>query len=303
MSADTTSTQSNEVMTFYESKFLERSKDLLVHQEGLQKSTRPTGSGKSTIFNRYTALAKATTPLSEGANPSEVALSSTQVTVTLAEYGNIIKLSKLLQLVSIDKDAAEKSELLGQNMGETLDVLTRDALTAGATVSFAGAKTTLTDVASSNTLSATEIRKIRRTLLQNKAQKYANGMFMAKIGPDTEYDLISDSTWVNAHTYKDGDNIYKGYMGNFFGFDFLLTTAPKSEASTATVYSNIFHGANAAGVYDLDGDMPKMYIKTPNEHDTSNALDRFSTMGWGGAFVAKVLVTLWVLNWKSGASA
>lgn len=303
MAVETSSTVTGEMMTFYESKFLERSKELLVHQEGLQKSTRPNNQGKANVFNRYTQLANATTPLTEGANPSEVALTATQVTVTLAEYGNLIKISKLLKLTSIDKDAKEKVELLGQNMGETLDQLTRDALTTGATVSYAGSKTTLTDVGSTNTLSATEIRRIRRKLIQNKAMKYSNGMFMGKIGPDTEFDLIGDSVWQNAHSYKDGDALYKGYLGNLYGFDFALSTQAKSEASTTTVYSNIFHGMNAAGVYDLSQDVPQLYIKVPGPSDTSNALNRFSTIGWGGTFAAKVLVAAWVLNWKSGASS
>lgn len=294
---------SNEIFTYYESKFLERAKDQLVHEEGAQKSTRGKGQGKSTNFNVYTPLAKATTPLTEGANGTEVALTSSQVSATLAEYGNYIKISKLLSLVSIDTDGAEKASLLGQNMAETYDQVARDALFTDATVSYAGAKTALTDVAATNTLSATEIRKIRRTLIKNKAQKYANGMFMGKIGPDTEFDLIGDSTWVNAHSYKDGDALYKGYLGNLYGFDFLLTTNPKTEASTVTVYSNFFHGDNALGVLNLEGDMPQMYIKVPTGADTSNPLNRFSTMGWAGSYVAKVLVATWVLNWKTGASA
>lgn len=295
-------TMSNEVYTYYESKFLDRAKDLLVHEEGAQRSTRGKGQGKTTAFNQYTPLAKATTPLTEGSNGTEVALTSTQVSATLAEYGNYVKIAKLLSLVSIDKDGAEKAEVLGQNMGETFDQVARDALFTDATVGLAGAKAALTDIAATNTLSATEIRKVRRQLIKNKAQKYGNGMFMGKLGPDAEFDLIGDSTWVNAHTYKDGDALYKGYLGNLYGFDFLLTTNPKTEASTVTVHSNFFHGANAFGVLDLEGDMPQMYVKVPTGADTSNPLNRFSTMGWAGAYVAKVLVATWVLNWKCGVT-
>lgn len=303
MAIETTSTLSNEVMTYYSSKFLERAKDSLVHQEGAQKQTRATGEGKTVVFNRYTPLARATTPLTEGSAGSEVALTSAQVSVTLAEYGNYVKVGKLLDLVSIDKDATEKSELLGQNMGETLDRITRDALVTDATVSYAGAKTALTAVAATDVLSAAEIRKIRRQLLKNKAIKYGNGMFMGKIGPDTETDLIGDSVWVNAHSYKDGDELFKGYLGNLYGFDFLMSTDSKTESSTVTVHSNLFHGAQSFGVHNLSKDIPKLYIKKPSASDTSNPLDRFSTIGWGGAFAAKVLVAAWVLNWKSGATA
>lgn len=303
MAVETTSTLSGEIMTMYESKFLARSKDTLVHQEGLQKKTRENGQGKSVVFNRYTPLSPATTPLTEGSNGTEVAMTSTQVTATLAEYGNYIKIAKLLKLTSVDEDAEEKIDVLAQNMAETIDTLTRDALTGGATVSYAGNKTALTAVAASDILSSTEVKKVRRALVKNKALKNKAGFFFGKIGPDTEYDLIGDSVWVNAHTYKDGQNLYKGYLGTLYGVDFLLTTNPKSEASTTTVYSNIFHGDQAAGAYDLSKDTPKLYVKVPNANDTSNPLDRFSTIGWAGSYVARVLVSAWVYNWKSGATA
>lgn len=303
MAVETTTTMSNEVYSYYESRFLEPAKELLVHEEGAQKSTRGKGQGKSTIFNRYTPLAKATTALTEGANGTEAALTSSQVTATLAEYGKYIKVSKLLSLTTIDRDGAEKAELLGQNMAETFDELARDALIADATVSYAGGKSALTAVAATDTLSASEVRKVRRALIKAKALKFANGMFMGKIGPDTEFDLIGDNTWVNAHSYKDGEALYKGYAGSLYGFDFLLTTNAKSEASTVSVFSNIFHGREAFGTLKLQGDMPHLYVKVPTASDTSNPLDRFSTMGWAGAYVAKVLVSAWILNHKSGATS
>jgi hypothetical protein len=43
-------------------------------------------------------------------------------------------------LTSIDENNKEKIEVVGQNMGETLDELTRNELFTGATVQFAGAK-------------------------------------------------------------------------------------------------------------------------------------------------------------------
>lgn len=303
MSAQTTSGLSGEVMTFYESEFLRRSEDTQVHKEGLQMGRHGKNQGKSVVYNRYTPLTRVTTPLTEGSNPSEVSLTASQVTSTLAEYGNVVKIAKLLSLVSIDKDGEEKVQVMGQNKGETLDRLTRDALTGGATVSYAGAKTALSDVAASNTMNATEIRKVRRTLIKNKAIKYKNGMFMAKIGPDTEYDIMGDTTWSNAHTYKDGDAMYKGYIGNFFGFDFLVSTDPKSESSTVEVYSNIFHGQHAAGCLELEGDAPSLYIKTPGPQDTSNPTDRYSTIGWAGTYDAEALVAAWIINHKSAVSS
>lgn len=303
MAAETTSTLTNELMTFYSSKFIERAKNILVHGQGFQKTTHGKYSGKVMRMNRYTALSAASTPLTEGSNPSEVSISSSTVDVTLAEYGTTVKVAKLLSLTTIDREGQEKVELVGQNMGETLDDLARTALYSGATAQLAGAKSALTDVAATDTFSAAEVRKAVRTLKVNKALRYADGYFLGKVGPYSSYDLMGDSTWVNAHTYKDGANLYQGEIGRLHGVRFVETNYQKSESSTATVYSNFIHGDKAIGEYNLEGDMPKLYIKVPTASDTSNPADRYSTISWAGVYAAKVLVADWVVNVKSGATS
>lgn len=304
MAVQTTTTLSNEVKTYYEATFLARAQYELIHEEGAQKRTHKKGEGKTIRFNRYAPLATVPTPLTEGTNPAEVNVSSTTVDATLAEYGNVIKISKLLSLTSIDKgEGKEKVELMGQNMGETLDEVARDALYSGATVQLAGGKSALSDIASSDHFTATEIKKAVRTLEENKAMVYEDGFYLGKVGPRTKFDLIGDSTWINAKTYSDVKDLYRGEMGELYQVRFLLTKNQKSESSTTTVYSNFIHGDNAFGVYDLEGDIPQLYIKVPGPQDTSNPINRYSTIGWGGSYVAKVLIGSWIINVKTAASA
>lgn len=303
MAAETTSTLSNELMTFYSSKFIERAKNILVHAQGFQKTTHGKYQGKVMRMNRYTALSVASTALTEGTNPTEVSIASSTVDVTLAEYGTTVKVAKLLSLTTIDREGQEKVELIGQNMGETLDDLARTALYGGATAQLAGAKSALTDVAATDTFDADEVRKAVRTLKVNKALRYGDGYFMGKVGPYSSYDLMGDSTWVNAHTYKDGAELYKGEIGRLHGVRFIETNYQKSESSTTTVYSNFIHGDKAIGEYNLEGDMPRLYIKVPTASDTSNPADRYSTISWAGVYAAKVLVATWLINVKSGATA
>lgn len=303
MAAETTSTLSNEMMTYYESKFLERAKHLLVHEDGATKNTHAKGQGKNILFNRYSPLATATTPLTEGSNPSEVSISSSTVTASLQEYGNVVKISKLIKLTSIDKDAREKVELMGQNMGETLDELARDALYSGATAQLASGASAVSGLATSDTMDADEARKAVRYLESQKALKFGDGFYKGIVGPYTKYDLIGDNTWVNAKTYSDVKDLYRGEIGELYGVRFALTTNQKSESSTATVYSNFIMGDKAFGTYDLEGDMPKLYIKVPGKQDTSNPTDRYSTIGWAGTYVARVLISTWCVNVKTGATA
>ncbi len=304
MSANTTSTLSNEMMTFLINDFLTRSEALTIHSEGAKKRTHSQNSGKTMTWNRYTPLAAATAALTEATNPTESNIASATVSATVAEYGNFDKISSLLYGTSIDRAAKEKVEVLAQNASETLDTLVRNELFTGATTQFAAARTALTAVTSADVLTVAEIRKAVRTLKKNNAITYGDGYFLGKVGPDTSFDLMGDTTWVNAHSYKDGGELYKGELGKLHRVRFLeCSSNQKSEASTVTVYSNFIHGQEAIGTVDLAGGNKKLIIKESDKSDTSNALNMFMTIGWKATFATKTLNSSWIVNIKSAASA
>jgi N4-gp56 family major capsid protein len=304
MAAQTTSGLSNEVAIYYEKTFLARAEYEYIHKEGAQMRSQPKNEGKTVYFTRHTPLATVTTALSEGANPSENALTASTVSATLGEYGTTVKISRFLSQTSIDQNNKEKIEVIGQNMGETLDELVRNELFTGATVQFAAGKAALTAVAASDVLSANEIRKAVRALETNKARKYqGRASYMGKIGPYTKYDLMGDSTWVNAKTYSDTTDLYRGEIGELYGVRFLNTPNQKTESSTATVYSNFIHGSDAFGCIDLEGDKPQLYIIPHTNIDSGNAAGRFSMVSWGASFVSKTLNANWIINVKTGATA
>lgn len=305
MAANTTSTLSNEMMTFLIANFLERSQALNIHAEGAKKRSHDQNSGKTMTWNRYTPLAAATTALTEATNPSETNIASATVSATVAEYGAFDKISSLLYGTSIDRAAKEKTEVMAQNASETHDTLVRNELYTGGTVQFAAARTALTAITSADVLTVAEIRKAVRALKKANAIAYADGYFLGKVGPDTSFDLMNDSVWVNAHTYKDGENLYKGELGKLHRVRFLeCSSNQRTESSTVTVYSNFIHGQEAIGVVDLAGaDNMKLIIKDSDKSDTSNPLNMFMTIGWKSYFATKTLNSLWIQNIKTAASA
>lgn len=303
MAVQTTALLSAEVSTYYERVFLARSEAARIYEQGAQMKSQPVGEGKVVNFTRYTPLAVATAALSEGANPSETDLTASTVSATLAERGSSAKIARFLSTTGIDRGNKEKIEVFGYNMGLSLDTLTRDELVTGGTTQLAGAKSNITAVAASDVLSASEIKKSVRTLLSNNAMTYDDGFFVGKIQPYTWYDLMGDSTWVNAKTYSDVRDLYRGEAGELFGVRFIKSNNGHTTSSTVTVYSNIIHGKESFGCLDLATDSPKLYIKTPGPSDTSNTADRYSTIAWAGSYVAKVLNSTWVINVKTGATA
>lgn len=282
---NTTTTLSNEVAVYYERRFLERARAMLVHQEGGQLRALEGNAGKQVIFNRFSPLALATSALSpEGANPTPVSLTDTQVTVTLAEYGNSVQVTRFLGTVDIDDRDKEKIDVVAQNMGETLDALVRNALQSGATVSNANGAITANLVASTVA-----------TLKENKALMYPGTFgWIGKLQPESEYDLIITTTWQNAAAYSNVQALYAGEIGALYGVRFLVSNQGYVTAGTTPYYANFFHGREAFGVYDNQLDPPKMYIVTGA--DSNNPAERFHVISWAGQFAAVVLNSAWVIN-------
>lgn len=304
--ASTTTALSQLMQTYYDRLFIDTAKHWLIHEEGAQKRPLPQGEGKTVYFQRYTPLAIVTAQLTEATNPTCVNLSATNVSVVVSEFGSYSKISKLLSLTAVDRKMKGAVEVHAQNAGESRDQMVREKALVGATAQLAGGSAALTDVGTTDTLSSAEIRKAVRTLKANKAMRYNDGYFLGKVSPYVSYDLMGDTTWVNAHSYKDGDNLYKGELGRLHGVRFLETTNWKETVnggtSSADIIHSFIHGKNAIGVTDLDGDEKKIYVKTPNANDTSNPLDRYYTVGWAMTFAPVKLVSTWIIEIKSGAT-
>lgn len=291
MAQNTTSNLSNEVAIYYDRRFLQRARAMLVHQEGAQLRGIDGNVGKQVIFNRFSPLALATTALTEGSNPTAVTLTDTQVTATLAEYGNSIQVTRLVSTVDIDDRDKEKIDVVAQNMGETLDALVRNALATGATV-LDGSAGNLTPALTAQAVA---------TLKENKALMYTGTFgWIGKIQPETEYDLIQSTTWQNAAVYSNVQALYAGEIGALYGVRFLVTNQGYQIAGTPVYYYNFIHGREAFGVYDNRLDPPKMYVVTGA--DSNNPAERYHVISWAGQFASVVLNASWVLAVKTQAS-
>lgn len=290
-----TTALSAQMSTYYEKVFLARAEYEMIFEQGAQKRTHANNEGKTVVFSRFAPLSVITASLTEGSNPTEVSLTGANVSVTLAEYGNTIKMSKFLTLTSIDVNNREKISVLGQNMGESLDQLVRTELLNG-TTAYANAKAAVTDFASTDTLDAADIIKAVTTLETNKAMKYSDGFFMGKVGPAVKARILADSTWVNSKTYSDVKQLYKGEMGELYGVRFVMSANPYTATvnSIATSQHSFIHGDQAFGVYDLAGDKPRLMIN--NGTDSNNPTGRYSLASWVGSYAVKVLNADWIIK-------
>jgi len=306
MTVQITTGLTQEAQTAYEKKFLSRAEYESVFEQGAQMRTQPKNGGDVVKFTRHTPLATVTAALTQGVNPTEVDLTAANVSAQLAEYGTTVKISRFLTLNGIDAANAEKIEVVGQNMRETLDVLVRNELFTGATVQFQNAKTALSALSASDVLKVKDLQLAVRTLKRNKARRLTSNAapWMGKLSPDTSYDLQQDSTFINVDSYQNGSMIYRGELGKISGVRLLESAAPKSEAGGATtVYSNFIHGDQAFGSIDLEGDTAQLYIIPHTKIDSGNPAGRFSIVSWATSYVAKTLNANWLVVVKTGITA
>ena len=296
-----TTVLTQEMMTYYEKVFLDRAKVQIVNDQGAVKRNHPQNNGKVINFTRLSPLAISTNPLVEGSNPSASAITASTVAVTLSDYGATTINSKLISLTSIDQNMEEMVSAFGQNMGETLNAVTGNTLACA--TAFFGNGHNVSTVVAGDTLGASAARWMVQTLETNRAQTYPDGFYIGKATPQNKVGLLGDTTWVNAHTYSDTKQLYKGEMGELYQIRFLLNGqvvsgvgSASDAACTVVQYYTYVHEANAFGCINLEGDLPKLYIV--NQADSGNVAGRLTYISWAGTYPSTLLNSAWALTGK-----
>jgi len=250
--------------------------------------------GTGVTFTIFNDIATATSTLSETTDVTAAALSDSQVTVTLNEYGNaVITTAKLRGTAFLDVDASA-ANIVGYNAGASIDEVAREVLAAGSNVIYGGGGTTTptsrTTVKIVDIIEANDIRKVTAQLRGANVATF-NGLYMAYIHPDVAYDLRKETgaaAWRDPHVYSDPSNIYNAEIGAFEGVRFIETPRAKvfenasdGSGSTGTieVYCTHVMGrqalAKAYSSIDGNGSVPKV-VRGP----VVDTLSRLQPIGW-----------------------
>ena len=254
----TQDSMSVEMKTFYEKALVTYAEPELYHDQFGQKVPIPKNGGKIIEFRKYSPLAKALTPLTEGVTPTGKGLNVSKVTSTVKQYGDYIQMSDMLILTAIDNNMVQATELLGSQAGRTLDAVTREIINAGTNVLYAGGKTARSQLSTTNCeLTVDDIRKAVKILKSMNAKPFDGGCYVGIISPDTTYDIQSDAKWVDASKYAGSTQLFNGEVGKIYGVRFVETTEAKvfkaAGASSADVQSTLIIGKNAYGVTEITG--------------------------------------------------
>ena len=314
MSTVTTTTLSAEMKTFYDMRLIDEASPMLVHEQFGQKRPIPQGGGKTVNFRRFSPLAKATTALTEGVTPSGSSLSVSSISAIVAQYGDYVVQSGVLELTAVDNTILETTKLLGRQAGLTMDTIVRNALLLGTNKSYAPkyvadtngnlVETEVTKTADLDTSAKLTVDVVQRVVAKLRAQNAPTigGDYVCIIHPYVAYDLMRDPEWIDAHKYATPENLYTGEIGKMAGVRFVQSTEAKIDKggsdnpSGLAVFHCLFIGDGAYGVTEVTGGGLQTIVKQKGSSGTADPLDQRSSVGWKGLKAAKILVDNYLVD-------
>lgn len=328
--ATTTTTQIASARTeFFDKVLLKRALPFITHDKFGQRRPLPKGNSKVIKFRRYSSLSTATSELSEGTQPTAVQLAKTDITATVAQYGNVVEITDMVDATNVESVLTEANELLGENSGESLDEIYRDILVAGTTVQYSNgsARNAVNEIITGEMLD-----KAIRTLKRNNAKmhtemiKAGTGIgtspirpaFWGIVHPDVEYTLEKLSGFKHVIEYASQSPVMEGEIGSYKNIRFVTSTKAKiwtdsggvvagaiksTTGSVADVYAVLIFAKDAYGITELRSEGLKSYFKDFGSAGTADTLNQKASAGWKATTVAKILNDNFMLRLEVAASA
>ena len=296
---------SAEMKTFYDMTLIDEASAQLVHDQFGQKRPIPANGGKTIEFRKFSPLAKATVALTEGVTPNGNKLNVSTITATVAQYGDYIVQSDILELTALDNTILEATKILGKQAGLTLDTVVRNVLIAGTNVNYCpklgadGAETAVTSRAGLDATAKLTVKQIQKAVAKLRANNAPtiNGDYVAIVHPYVAYDLMRDPEWIEAHKYAQPENLYTGEIGKVAGVRFVQS----SEAAILDggVFVTLIFGEGAYGVTEISGGGLQTIVKQKGSAGTGDPLDQRSSVGWKALKTAERLVENYMIRIES----
>lgn len=311
------------IQAFYDRNLLDRAIPADVHGRFGQVRPIKTRSGNQIKFRRYESLAPATTALTEGVTPAGNSLTVTDVTANLAQYGDFLTVSDMVDLTNQDPVLTEAGTVLGEQGGVTVDIVRRDVLVAGTNVIYSNGTTRL---GLANPLDSIALRTAVRALNRQNA-KFVREMVAATNGigtqpiraayiglahPDTEAVLEQIVGYIPVSNYSSAMKAEDDEIGAYRNIRFFRSTNCKVFANAGAaigaagqistggvnndVYATLIIGANAYGVCPLAGNAMQNIIKPLGSAGAADPLNQRATSGWKAITTTKILNDAWMIR-------
>jgi N4-gp56 family major capsid protein len=306
-------------------RMLERAMPYLHYEKFGQTYPLPTNSTQTAKFRRYflsgatgsAGLSQAnsnyyvplaTTPLVEGVTPAGSRLANQDYTVTLAQYGDFITITDVVDATHPDDILKSATDTLGEQAALTVETLRFNVLKAGTNVFYANKVADRAHVASA--ITREDQRRITTALNRQNAKKITQivassadfntknveASYVAICHPDLETTLRDMTGFITVANYGPHTSPYEGEIGSCEQVRYLTSTVntPWADAATNTavgswrstgnvapdVYPIIFLARDAYGIVPLKGKSAMTPLVVNPKPAPGDPLGQRGTVGW-----------------------
>jgi N4-gp56 family major capsid protein len=276
----------------------------------------------------------ATTPLIEGVTPSGSVLANQDYTVTLAQYGDYVTTTDVIEDTHTDPVLQQATDILGEQAAVTVETLRYNVLKAGTNVWYANNVTSRANIATA--ISLADQRRVTTGLNRQNAKKITQvvastpdfntksveASFMAVVHPDLETDLRNLTGFKVVADYGPHTTPFEGEIGSLEQVRYLTSTImlPFTGAasgsvvannaalrSTDTVYIDIYpiliFGRDAFGIVPLKGKSSMTPMVVNPKPAPGDPLGQRGTVGWKLWTATVILQDAFMARLEVGATA
>lgn len=307
-------------------RMLSRAQPYLCMAKFGQMQMIPKGKTKVVKWRRYNAIALATTPLTEGVTPSSTAITNTDVTATLNQYGDRARVTDVIMDTHEDPVLAEFTDILGEAAGQTKETLLFNVLKAGTNVLYSnGTARNQVNTAINADVLRRAIRQLKRqnarmiTTMLAATDKVATQpvppCYVAFVHPDLERDLQAISNFTRVQNYGTWRPLGDSEIGSFENIRFLTSTlyTPFLASGSGTlngmlgtgsvdVYPSLIVGKDAYADVALAGATAITPMVVNPKPSDSDPLAQRGHVSYKFYHAAAILNDAWMIRVESGAA-
>lgn len=312
----------------YASKdLLKRGIPFLVIEKFGQAKTLPANNSKTIVFRRYNALPTTPVALTEGVTPAGQTLTSTDVTCTLAQFGDKTTITDVIHDTHEDPVLAEATELLGEQAAQIVEKVRFGVLKAGTSVLYANGASR---AAVNTPLTLTAQRRATRSLKRQNARPITKVVrstpsfgteavapsYVALIHPDLESDVRGMAGFVPTEKYG-SLSPYENEIGKVEDCRYVTSTIFEpwlsaggdagsmlsGDGTKADVYPVIYVAQNAYGIVALKGAFAITPMVVNPKPSDSDPLAQRGHVAWKTMQGAVILNDLWLSRCEVACTA
>lgn len=314
----------------------------------------PTNSTQTAKFRRYFLagaagaagpdsgnfyIPVATTPLVEGVTPTGMVLANQDYTATLAQYGNFVTITDVIEDTHTDPVLQQTTDILGEQAAVTVETIRFNTLVAGTNVFYANAVSARDDIITpialadqrrvTTALNRQNSRKITSVVASNPDfnTKSVEAAYMAVCHPDLESDIRNIAGFVPVASYGPHTTPFEGEIGSVEQVRYLTSTviapflgqggaasgwagaagsSPREtevdDVETIDVYPILYFGRDAYGIVPLKGKSAMTPMVVNPKPAAGDPLAQRGTVGWKLYTTQVILQDLWMARLEVGCT-